>query len=554
MPSSAIGLDIGTFAVRAGELVIGGDRPRLTRFGQLTLPPGAVVAGEIVDVDLVAGAVSRLWERVGFRSRNVVLGLANQRVIVRQAEMPRLSEEELAAALRFEAADLLPMGAEDASIDFQIIHEFVSPAGEAKVQILLAAAQRAMLDVHLRTCQMAGLRVVRADPMPLALVRALGRTGLEALDQEGAPAAEAIVCVGAGVTTVVVQEDGIPRFSRLLAEGAGAATNAVATELGVDLDTAEDLKRRVGTGAQGGGDQRADVAVSRVVTRLVDEIDNSLRFFSSQAGAPQVSRVLLTGAGSRLAGLHERLSAMTGVPVELARPSSWVSVEAGLSPEEAERAEHNLPTVIGLALAGTGIREGRRINLLPVEVSRVTANRREFALAGLGVLAVAAILGALWAVRGGQINSQKQTAQNDAAEAANLQAKIGQLGGVTQIQNQVTQKQQQIRSALAGDVDWSQLLTQIAGAMPSDVWLTSFNGTSGNAGTAQIAVSGKGLSQPSTAAWIERIEALAQLTDLWVANSSSTGPGQPVSFTSNAMLTPSARSDRVADFTGTPTP
>jgi len=76
MPGTAIGLDIGTFAVRAGELVMTGDRPRLVRFGQLTLPPGAVVAGEIVDVDLVAGAIRRLWERVGFRSRQVVLGLA----------------------------------------------------------------------------------------------------------------------------------------------------------------------------------------------------------------------------------------------------------------------------------------------------------------------------------------------------------------------------------------------------------------------------------------------------------------------------------------------
>ena len=549
MPASAIGLDIGTFAVRAGELVMTGDRPRLVRFGQLTLPPGAVVAGEIVDVDLVAGAIRRLWERVGFRSRQVVLGLANQRVIVRQAEMPRLDEVELTAALRFEAADLLPIAAEDATLDFQVLQEFVSPAGEPRLQLLLAAAQRTMLDVHLRTCQLAGLRVVRADPMPLALVRSLGRTGLEALE-EGGPTAEAIVCVGAGITTVVIHEDGIPRFARFLSEGAGAATNAVASELGVDLDTAEDLKRRVGTGAVSGGDPRADVAVSRVVTRLADEIENTIRFFTSQSGAARLGRVVLAGSGSKLAGLQDRLAAMTAVPVEAARPSEWISVEAGLTPEEAERAEPNLPSVIGLALAAGPLAAGRRINLLPTEVTRVHAVRTQYVGAGAAVVAVAALLGTLWAVRGSQINSRKKATQDALAEAATLNQQISQLGTVTQIQQTVTQKQQQVRAALAGDVDWTRLITDIASAMPDDVWLTSLNGTSGNAGTPQIVVNGKGLSQPATASWIQRISDLASITDLWVNSSTGPGNGQQVTFASNANLTSAANSDRLANYTG----
>jgi type IV pilus assembly protein PilM len=526
-----------------------GDRPRLVRFGQLTLPPGAVVAGEIVDVDLVAGAIRRLWERVGFRSRQVVLGLANQRVIVRQAEMPRLDEAELTAALRFEAADLLPIAAEDATLDFQVLQEFVSPAGEPRLQLLLAAAQRTMLDVHMRTCQLAGLRVIRADPMPLALVRSLGRTGLESLEESG-PIAEAIVCVGAGITTVVIHEDGIPRFARFLSEGAGAATNAVASELGVDLDTAEDLKRRVGAGSASGGDARADVAVSRVVTRLVDEIDNSLRFFTSQAGAARLGRVLLAGSGSRLAGLHDRLAAMAGVPVEAARPSGWVSVEAGLSPEEAERAEPNLPSVIGLALAAGPLAGGRRINLLPTEVTRIRSDRTQYVGAGAVVIGAAALLGTLWVVRGNQVNSRKQATQDAQTKAAALNQQIGQLTPQTQIQQTVAQREQQVRSALAGDVDWARLITQVASAMPDDVWLTSLNGTSANAGTPQISVNGKGLSQPSTAAWIERIENLASITDLWVSSSTGSGNGLPVAFTSNASLTSAANSDRLGDYTG----
>src|SRR5437763_1986564 len=84
-----IGLDIGTFAVRAVEVVPAGSRPVLSRFGQVTLPPGAVVGGEVVDPVAVGAALTKLWEEVGFRSRDVAVGAGLTTVIVREGGTPR---------------------------------------------------------------------------------------------------------------------------------------------------------------------------------------------------------------------------------------------------------------------------------------------------------------------------------------------------------------------------------------------------------------------------------------------------------------------------------
>ena len=101
MPEHYVGLDIGTFAVRAAE--ISGEPGNLTlhRFAQLTLPPGAVVDGEIVDSLAVTEAVKALWARGGFKTKNVVVGIANRWVKVRQAEVPALSPEEVRTSLRY---------------------------------------------------------------------------------------------------------------------------------------------------------------------------------------------------------------------------------------------------------------------------------------------------------------------------------------------------------------------------------------------------------------------------------------------------------------------
>ena len=87
MAKHVIGVDVGTNAIRAAEIVTG-DRPYLHRFGQVALPLGAVHEGEVVDVVAVSDALKRLWREVGFASKSVRVGLASPRVILRIVDIP----------------------------------------------------------------------------------------------------------------------------------------------------------------------------------------------------------------------------------------------------------------------------------------------------------------------------------------------------------------------------------------------------------------------------------------------------------------------------------
>ena len=75
MATRAVGLDVGTSAVRAVEVVLGREQPTMTRFGQVALPAGAVRDGEVADPPAVASAIRRLWKEVGFRTRQVIVGV-----------------------------------------------------------------------------------------------------------------------------------------------------------------------------------------------------------------------------------------------------------------------------------------------------------------------------------------------------------------------------------------------------------------------------------------------------------------------------------------------
>ena len=115
---TAIGLDIGTSGVRAAELSFGKQGVTLEKFGQVALPEGAVRDGEVVDPPVVADAVRQLWAHTGFGHKHVTLGVANQRVIVRQVDLPWLPEKELKASLGFQVQDFLPMPVDQTVLDF----------------------------------------------------------------------------------------------------------------------------------------------------------------------------------------------------------------------------------------------------------------------------------------------------------------------------------------------------------------------------------------------------------------------------------------------------
>jgi type IV pilus assembly protein PilM len=548
MATRVVGLDIGSFAVRAVELSLGGGQPVLERFAQVTLPPGAVRGGEVVDVGAVGAAVKRLWAQGGFRSKRAVLGVANQRVIVRQAEVPAMNEGDLQAALQFEAQDLIPIPIEDAILDFQIVEQLVGEEGEPRMRILLAAAQREMIRTYLAGVEAGGVAASAVDVTPFALVRA-ATLGAPAFDETGA---EAIVCIGGGVTNVVVHEQGIPRFVRVLLVGGDDITEAISRELNVDIDYAEDVKRRADVNSPEDAVSRAGQVVAQRLVPLVEEIRGSLDYYAAQTQSAPITRVLVTGGGSRITGLMERLQSQLGARVEPAHPLTGVRVGAGVSAEQLGELEQLLTVPIGLALAGEVQRGVRRISLLPREVAAVREQRRQAFGIGVAVAGLAAVLLALWAARSAQVADEKDEAEEAEQRVARLQQERARLADGDALTTELSQRRAQVEFVLSTDIAWTRLFNEVATVIPNDVWLTSFTGTKGAPST--VNVSATGFDQTSTARWLQRLGDLESLTALWVPNSTKagTGPNALVNFTSQANLTPEANSRRTSRYTGEP--
>ena len=127
----SVGLELDTGAARAVELTGSAAAPKLAALGGIVLPPGAVEEGMILQPKEVAGALRTLWEAREIKSREVLLGISNQGVIVRSAVIPKVPADKLENVVRFHAQEYRPSPWPAWFSDYLVIGETVSESGEA---------------------------------------------------------------------------------------------------------------------------------------------------------------------------------------------------------------------------------------------------------------------------------------------------------------------------------------------------------------------------------------------------------------------------------------
>lgn len=350
----AIGLDIGANAVRAVQVrTPRRGPPTVTRFGEVALPAGAIDDGEIADTEHVASALRSLWSDFKFRDRAVALGLAGQRVVVRQLDMPALSPADLREALPFQAQDHIPIPVEEALLDYVPVETYTSAQGQDIQRVLLVAAERPAVDTLVRGVAAAKLRPVLVDLRAFALIRSMANPETFATGE-----AEALVDIGASLTTVAVHQGGIPLMVRMVTTAGHSITRELEAKLGIAADEAEATKLATGLRPEPTLDVtgEAERVLEQQGQRLVMEIRRSLDYFRSQHGESTVVRAGLSGGGSLLTNLPGRLEAALDLPVEHGRPLQDFGVEPGtvggvpVDTQSLFDAEPYFAVALGLAL------------------------------------------------------------------------------------------------------------------------------------------------------------------------------------------------------------
>jgi len=294
----AVGLDIDGRYLAAAQVEAG----RVVRGASADLPVGLVADGEVVNRDGLAEALKNFVAEAGL-PKNVRLGVSNQQIVVRVVELPRIEDEKQRdAAVRFQAAEAIAMPLDEAVLDHQLAGYTDAPDGSPRMQVVLVAARRSMIEAVLEAAKAAGLKPEGIDLDAFALVRTLAAA---AGDQPADTAR--VYCHLGGVSNLAIAVGSSCFFTRPL------------SAVWDDEDAA---------------------------ATLADEVRLSIDYYMTQAQAKPVGEVVVSGPGSADAALVESLGVHLGLPTIVAAPLGVLdrsALPAGQDP-------HRLTVAAGLAI------------------------------------------------------------------------------------------------------------------------------------------------------------------------------------------------------------
>ena len=293
-----VGLDIDGRYLAAAEV----DGGRIVRGASLDLPEGLLRDGEVTDPKALGQELKRFAAQAGL-PKNLRIGVANQQIVVRVIELPRIEDEKQRdAAVRFQAAEAIAMPLDEAVLDHQVASYTEAPDGSPRMQVVLVAARRSMIEAVLEAAKQAGLKPEGVDLDAFALVRTLASASETGPDQSAR-----VYCHLGGVSNLAIAVGTACFFTRPLSavwddEDAGA--------------------------------------------RLADEIRLSIDYYMTQAQAKPVGEVVLSGVGSVDDQLVESLGVHLGLPTTVAAPLGVLdptALQGGADP-------HRLTVAAGLAM------------------------------------------------------------------------------------------------------------------------------------------------------------------------------------------------------------
>jgi type IV pilus assembly protein PilM len=339
-----VGLDIEAGSIAAAELRVNG-AVRVSKYGVAPLAPGIFRHGEVVDTDALSDALKDLFSEHKF-SRNVRLGVANQRVAVRTLYLPPIDDAgDLEAAIRFQAQDQVPMPLEQAVLDWAVVGHTGGDGVDRRIQVVVVAARRDMVGGALEALRGAGLRPVGIDLAAFGMIRALcgdvhpgvgaaefvdaavttpheqGDAGLSGPSPETTPAK--LYCNLGDAMNLAVARGSSCLFTRVSSFGTEGIAQKLAERRQLSLEHSRQWLTHVGLNAPTAeieGDPEIVATTREVLGEGSEELRLSLEFYAAQEGSVPVEGVIACGAGATIPGLVDRLQEDLGYPFMIGRP------------------------------------------------------------------------------------------------------------------------------------------------------------------------------------------------------------------------------------------
>lgn len=386
-----IGLDIGSYSIKAVEIINSFKSYEITNFYEKVIP----IRDDMTKEELLPVCMEELFRENNLEADRIVTAMPGQFISSRIIPFNFSDPRKIANAIMYEVEDAVPFNLDEMIVE----HQILGSQGD-KTMALAVMTRKNFLASFLDY-----LSRINIDPK-LIDIDSLSFYNLAAHLNHEPDEVFGIVDVGHEKTSVCLVEGDILRMFRTINLGGRYITEFLARDLEVDFEKAQEIKHRIGAvtweespDAMGLTDEEKKIAerVGVAANGFAKELSRTLYAFKIWDKKP-LTKVYLSGGTTKLRGIENYLEDQLGVAVE---KIDLVNADLEMDKKFSDQMEI-IPQGVAIGLrAVSGAKRHSTINLRKGEfaysqdyeaILKATSTFFKWVSAGIGVLLISYFL------------------------------------------------------------------------------------------------------------------------------------------------------------------
>ena len=355
--STALGIDIGSSAIKVVEIKKKGGKAILETYGAIALGPyDDLDAGRVTNlsVEKIAEALKEVLKQSGTTVTSAAFSIPVQSSLIFTIELPvQVEESKLSTIIPTEARKYIPVPITEVSLDYFTLPQKESsfeemnasvngsnagPKAVGKTNVLVVATQNDAISKYRSIVSQCSMTSSFFEIEIFSSIRSN-------FEHELSPVL--LMDFGASRTKLSIVEFGMVKSYHTVDRGGADISDSISKSLSIPFSEAEKMKKEFGLFGNPVEKSLFDI-IKTHVDYIFSETNNVLLGYEKKYNRT-ISKVIFSGGGSLMKGLPELAAASFRAEIEIGHPFSKVNAPAFLS-KVLETMGPEFAVALGLAL------------------------------------------------------------------------------------------------------------------------------------------------------------------------------------------------------------
>ena len=351
--NSAVGIDIGSSAIKVVEIKIKGGKTILETYGSIALGPfDNLDAGRVTNlsVEKISKALKEVLKQSGVTATSTAFSIPVQSSLIFTVSLPsQVKESEISSIIPTEARKYIPLPITEVSLDYFILPKKEPSFEETNnpdlpsilpenTEVLVVAIQNDAISKYRSIVSQCSLEAGFFEIEIFSSIRANFEHELSLV---------LLMDFGASSTKLSLVEFGMVKNHHTINRGGADISSSISKSLDIPFSKAEEMKKEFGLFENPTEKSLADI-IKVHVDYIFSETNNVLLSYEKKYNRT-ISKVIFSGGGSLLKGLKEVASNNFRAEIEIGHPFSKVGAPEFLG-KVLETTGPEFAVALGLAL------------------------------------------------------------------------------------------------------------------------------------------------------------------------------------------------------------